>query len=282
MLSVLPQPAPYDLLHIYYLQGRVNESAMTSPPGFIGNWEEEGESFLFFHQEAETWIARLLAEQDHLELVDQFQMTYEQWQGAEILPYQVGGLQIIPAWYTVIGPSIGQYLRLDPGVVFGTGTHPTSRHCLEALHRVFEDHAISRVLDVGTGTGLLALASAALGARQVVAVDLNHLAVKTARCNVMHNKLDERILVVRGNAKNFMDLSCDLMVSNIHYEVMRQLVETPGFHQPKHFILSGLLRSQAKEIISRLKKRSAHIVDQWEQDTVWFTIYGYTGDIRAQ
>ena len=174
---------------------------------------------------------------------------------------------------------MGQYLRLDPGVVFGTGTHPTTRHCLEALQKVFKDHAVARVLDVGTGTGLLALASAVLGARQVVAVDLNHLAVKTARSNVMHNQLDGRILVVRGNAKNFMDLSCDLMVSNIHYAVMRQLVESPGFQQPKRFILSGLLRSQAKEIASCLKKQSAVIVDQWEQDAAWFTIYGHTGNI---
>lgn len=274
MISYLPQPAPYDLLHIYYFKGRVDESDMTSPPGFIGNWEEEGESFLFFHQEADAWIARLLAKQDHLVLVDQFQMTYEQWQGAEILPYQVGGLQIIPAWYTVIGPSPDQYLRLDPGVVFGTGTHPTTRHCLEALHRVFEDHAVTRVLDVGTGTGLLALASAALGAQQVVAVDLNHLAVKTARDNVIHNRMGERILVVRGNAKNFMDLSCDLMVSNIHYDIMGQLIDASGFQRQKHFILSGLLRQQAEKIKSRLHRRGARILDQWDHDHVWFTFYG--------
>ena len=279
MISVLPQPAPYDLLHIYYLKGRVDESALTAPAGFIGNWEEEGESFLFFHQAADEWIDRLLAAQDQLELMDRFQMTYEEWQGGEIQPYAVGGLQIIPAWYTVMGPATGRYLRLDPGVVFGTGTHPTTRHCLEALHRVFEAHAITRVTDVGTGTGLLALASVALGARQVVAVDLNHLAVQTARRNVLCNEMADRILVVRGNAKNFMDLSCDLMVSNIHYAVMRQLVESPGFQQPKRFILSGLLRSQAKEIASCLKKQSAVIVDQWEQDAAWFTIYGHTGNI---
>jgi len=279
MLSYLPQPAPYGLLHIYYLKGRVRQSAMTIPSGFIGNWEEEGESFLFFHKPADAWISRLLAEQDQLEYMDRFQMTYEEWQGAEILPFQVGRLQVIPSWYTVIGPSVGKYLRLDPGVVFGTGTHPTTRHCLEALQRAFEEHVINRVLDLGTGTGLLALASAALGARQVVAVDLNHLAVQTARRNVQYNEMAERILVVRGNAKNFMDLSCDLMVSNIHNEVMRQLIESPGFQHPKHFILSGLLRSQAKEIVSCLKRRSAVIVDQWEQDTVWHTIYGHTGNV---
>lgn len=279
MLSYLPRPTPYGLLHIYYLKGRVKESAMTIPSGFIGNWEEEGESFLFFHKPADAWISRLLADQDQLELVDRFQMTYEEWQGAEILPFQVGRLQVIPSWYTVMGPSAGKYLRLDPGVVFGTGTHPTTRHCLEALQRVFEEHAINRVLDLGTGTGLLALASAALGARRVVAVDLNHLAVQTARRNVRYNEMAERILVVRGNAKNFIDLSCDLMVSNIHHEVMRQLVESPGFQHPKYFILSGLLRSQAKEIVSCLKRRSAVIVDQWEQDTVWHTIYGHTGNV---
>jgi ribosomal protein L11 methyltransferase len=137
-------------------------------------------------------------------------------------------------------------------------------------------HVVHRVVDLGTGTGLLALAAACLGARQVVAVDLNLLAVQTAWRNVQLNRMQDRILVAQGNAKNFMDLAGDLMVSNIHYEIMRQLVDTPGFLAHKQYVLSGLMRSQAKEIELSLLRCST-ILQKWERDGIWFTYWGRNG-----
>jgi ribosomal protein L11 methyltransferase len=82
------------------------------------------------------------------------------------------------------------------------------------------------------------------------------------------------VLVVRGDANNFMDLPCDLMVSNIHYEIMRELVAAPGFRTQKQFVLSGLLRSQAREIEYRLLQGSARILRKWDRDGIWHTFYG--------
>ena len=80
-------------------------------------------------------------------------------------------------------------ILLDPGLVFGTGTHPTTRDCLDALELAAGSKKFNTVLDLGTGTGLLALAAAKLGSKGVVAADLNLLAAKTAERNVKLNHL---------------------------------------------------------------------------------------------
>jgi len=73
---------------------------------------------------------------------------------------------------------------------------------------------------------------------------------------------------------DFMDISSDLMVSNIHYAVMRELVAARGFSRQKRFVLSGLLRSQAREIEHQLRGHPVEIIEKWERDGTWFTYYG--------
>jgi len=201
-------------------------------------------------------------------------MTYEDWQGGTLTPIRIGDLHVMPAWHPAAERSDAERILLDPGVVFGAGTHPTTRDCLAALSSAFQMHPVHEVMDLGTGTGLLALAAGRLGARRCIAVDLNRLAVETAWRNVRRNGMSSRILVVQGDAKNFMDLSCDLMVSNIHYDVMRHIVSAPGFRAMKQFILSGLLRSQAREIENRLLRMGAKILQKWARDGIWYTYHG--------
>jgi ribosomal protein L11 methyltransferase len=271
--SSLFQP-PYQDLYIYYLKGRVARDRIMADESLIGNWEEEEDSFLFFKCPSEAPVQGLLERQPHLTLVDRYEMTYDQWQGGQPAPYRVGNLYVVPPWHAAADTAGRDTIVLDPGVVFGTGGHPTTRDCLEALQLAFEDRIVERVLDLGTGTGLLALAAARLGASRIVAVDLNALAAETAMRNVRANHAADRILVVRADAKNFIDLPCDLMVSNIHYEIMRYLVTAPGFRTQKQFILSGLLRSQAREIEYQLMKGPARILQKWNRDGIWYTFYG--------
>jgi ribosomal protein L11 methyltransferase len=268
-----PQQPPYENLYIYYLKGCVAEDPDLDGENFIGNWEEEGDSFLFFRQAADVLVAQVLARQS-LTLSDRFEMTYDQWQGGALAPIQAGALQVVPPWLAEVTPAVGHRILLDPGVVFGSGTHPTTRDCLSAVQMAFRHHSVHRALDLGTGTGLLALAIARLGDCQVVAVDLNRLAVETAMQNVRRNHMAEQILVVQADANNFMDLPCDLVVSNIHYEVMRRIIAVPGFQKHKQFVLSGLLRSQARKIEQRLLQQSAKILRKWEREGTWYTFYG--------
>ncbi len=89
-------------------------------------------------------------------------------------------------------------------MVFGTGTHATTRDCLEALELAFNSHHIESVLDLGTGTGLLALAAARLGCKYILAVDINLLAARTTQRNIRLNQLDDKILAVQGRAEDFV------------------------------------------------------------------------------
>lgn len=269
------QPPPADLF-IYYLNGVLREERSRLGPHFIGNWVEDGDSFLFFSRPEDVLVEALIADTDALKLQDRFQMTYEQWQGSHIEPYAVGRLHVQPPWQKQAVPDDDTRIVLNPGVVFGTGTHPTTHDCLAALQLAMNHLPVDTVLDLGTGTGLLALAAARLGAHRVLALDLNFLAAETALANVRLNRLSESVLVIQGNAKNFMDLACDLMVSNIHYEVMRQMLQAWDFGVCRQFILSGLLRSQAREIEALLLKRSARILRKWDQDGVWHTFWGQT------
>lgn len=274
MKNSFPVRPPYKDLYIYYFKGRVPHDAISGEASFIGNWEENEDSFLFFTQASDRQVQRVLAQHPHLVLSDQFQMTYEQWQGEVLSPIQIGDLRVVPAWHAHGDDLKKGSILLDPGVVFGAGTHPTTRDCLTAIQAAFSEHAIGDVVDLGTGTGLLALAAVRCGARRCVALDFNWLAVVTAMRNARLNKMTERIVVVQGDAKNFMDLSCDLMVSNIHYDVMRHIVAAPGFGSTTQFVLSGLLRSQARDIENQLLQRGAKIIQKWERDGIWYTFHG--------
>jgi ribosomal protein L11 methyltransferase len=138
----------------------------------------------------------------------------------------------------------------------------------------FEDRAIRTAMDLGTGTGLLALAAARMGCPKILATDLTLLAARTAGRNVKLNGLHDRILVAQGDAEKFMDFTSDLVVSNIHYDVMKNLIRAKGFLKKKRFILSGLMRSEAARIESTLADLPVKIIRRWDQDGIWHTFYG--------
>ena len=132
----------------------------------------------------------------------------------------------------------------------------------------------AKVLDLGTGTGVLAIAAVQLGAKIAIGVDLNLLAVQTASRNIGLNRFQNRMLAVQGSALELICFDTDLVVANIHYEVMKDLLKTDGFLQKRWFILSGLLRSQAKAIQAQLAMLPATIVKQWNQGGIWYTFLG--------
>jgi ribosomal protein L11 methyltransferase len=119
---------------------------------------------------------------------------------------------------------------------------------------------------------VLALASALLGAEQVLAVDLNPLCVKTAKNNVQLNHLESVIEVKEGRAEEFAEIPADLMLANIHWDVLKSLLEKEGFRRTQWIVLSGLMRSHARDLESDLARYGLRIVKAWEDEATWYTM----------
>ena len=264
---------PYRGLHIYLLKGLVMEKDEDDlGDAFVGNWVEDGSSFLFFGRSADKEVGQLLKTRPALELSETHHFTYEQWQGGGLKPFRVADFIIIPPWERKVDGEEGIRIALDPGVVFGNGLHPTTRDCLKALAYTRKQGPFRRVLDLGTGTGVLALAAGLLGAESVLAVDINPLCVKTAIKNVALNGLREIVQVVDGRAEDFVDEPADLAVANIHHEVIQGLLDSGGFRYTERFIVSGLMRSQFRDVKTQLEKCNFQILREWDHDMTWFTL----------
>jgi ribosomal protein L11 methyltransferase len=267
---------PYRDLYIYYLDGRLSSAHKTFGSEFIGNWEEDNFSFLFFKRPSGKTIEEILSAQPGLTLIDDYQMSYEEWQGEMPFPIKIGHFVITTPWELKDNAPRDIEIILDPGVVFGTGTHPTTQDCIEALELAFLNEKIESAVDLGTGTGILAIAAAYLGAKKILAADINYLAVNTARKNFLLNRMQDRILPVQGLAQDFIELPADLLIANIHYDIMKILIRSDGFLNKKCFVLSGLLKSEAKEIGFQLSKLPVKIMQKWECNGIWHTFFGKT------
>ena len=154
-------------------------------------------------------------------------------------------LWIVPSWHETPDPAAVN-LILDPGMAFGTGSHPTTRLCLEWLERNVSSGCT--VLDYGCGSGILAIAAARLGAGRVAGVDIDPLAVDAARANA------ERNGVVALFADSAMPVAgeYDVVVANILSNPLRVLAPAICAHVRSGgcLALSGILREQAEEIIA--------------------------------
>ena len=264
---------PYEDLFIYHLKGAVNEQEeLALGEHFQGNWVEGDASFLFFSVPSLENVLSLIEQRSDMELIEDYHFTYEQWQGSTLKPLLIAHFLIHPPWEEVDTDDNKTGIILDPGMVFGTGLHPTTQDCLKAIVHLREKSALGRVLDLGTGTGILALAAALLGAEKVMAVDLNPLSVKTAQRNVRLNGLGGSIEVVKGLAEDFVDEKADLVVANLHHTVIVKLLNRPGFLEKSWYVISGLLRSQVREIRYQLSERGLHVTREWEQEGTWYTL----------
>jgi ribosomal protein L11 methyltransferase len=139
----------------------------------------------------------------------------ESWK-ADFVPIRIGGFLVRPTWSTATAGD-GVELVLDPGMAFGTGLHPTTQQCLEALSTLSLEG--KSLLDVGTGSGILAIAAAKRGASPVVAVDTDALAVDAARDNAMRNGV--AIPVGEGSAADVPG-RFDIVVANIVSPVLQR------------------------------------------------------------
>ena len=269
---------PYRQLYIYNFD-RIPEipAHLASHPAYLGTWEEEGTAFLFFSAQVDGQIRDLEKANPQAGSAVPYRMSCEEWHGSRIEPYWVENLCIAPPWERPEPGELGEgdlEVLLDPGVVFGTGRHQTTEDCLTLIHRLCRKEAIDRVVDIGTGTGLLSLGAAALGCAQVLACDFNLLAVQTTQKNIRLNRLEHQVLAFQARGEELLSIPCDLMVANIHYDVMQHIIAHPAFLEKPWFILSGLLNSEAAKVMEFLRNLPVQIVERRCPDGVWNTLMG--------
>jgi ribosomal protein L11 methyltransferase len=269
---------PPDKLYVYEIVGRVYPPAELTGPEFLGCWREGDYSYLFFSQpRAEAVRGWLAANGEEARYSSENIMDYADWEAGQALKAtSVAGFHLCPLWESP-RPAPGEtLLRLEPGLAFGSGYHPTTRRCLELLRQVYDLAGAppQRVLDLGTGTGVLALAAVALGARQVVAVEYNELAVRTAAKNIRQNQLSRRIHLIQGDARDFAYVPADLALANIHLDVLLDLLQIPEFLNKQWYIFSGILGAQMAVFADRLKATPLKVLAAVDEN-MWFAVLAH-------
>jgi ribosomal protein L11 methyltransferase len=271
---------PYQNLYIYEISGAISDSRNFFKEDFIGCWNEGEVSFLFFSQPHDEEVESLI-EKKAYPLLSKNILDYTAWQaGEELRPFQVGNLIISPPWEDGRVEEGQVLVHLDPCVVFGTGYHPTTRTCLQAIWDIYQKEKPKKVLDLGTGSGILALGAAKWGAEKVLAIDCNELAVETALRNVLSNGESQRIEVRMGKAEDFVNEETDLVCANIHLQVIESLLKKKVFLKKRWFIFSGIFERDAEEIERRLEQRPVKIVQRL-QEKIWLTLVGLNEDCRT-
>lgn len=188
-------------------------------------------------------------------------------------PLKIGQHFLIkPTWEQVKPEAEDVVLELDPGMAFGTGTHPTTTLCLKTLEGMIKPE--QKVFDLGTGSGILAIAAAKLGA-VVDAVDLDAVAVKVAQENVALNNVADRVRVLRGDLGTVLEGQADVVIANIIADVilallpdLRRILSRNG-----EFLASGIIEKRADEVEGALKEVGFQIIERVE-DSGWILLRG--------
>lgn len=259
--------SPDALLYIYEIRGELREDLFAAPSSYVGRWNEDEFSYLFFIAPEDDYVNSLISAGRGV-LSSRHEMRYRDWQtGVPAGGLAVGGLAFVSADHPT--PPASSIL-LDPSVVFGDGSHPTTVSCLRFMEEIVRTHSTESMLDLGTGSGILALAAAALGVQRILAVDRNHLATLTAKENVRMNFPSSRIEVVEGEARLFIDRPFDLVTANLPFTVLRDLIPLRGVPLQKIWVVSGIDSRQGEVLIELFSDQGFELLDH-RADPPWVT-----------
>ena len=205
------------------------------------------------------------------------ELTEDDWANAWKKHYHVLriGQRIVvkPPWQEHKRQPNDIVIELDPGMAFGTGLHPTTQMCLQALEEHLKPGA--RVLDLGTGSGILAIAAAKLGAGSVLALDNDPLAVRAAQANVQSNGVQNLVAVEHGSLDKATE-DFELVLINI---LARVIIELTGqglvdrVRPTGLMIAAGIIEEQEAEVTAALREHGLEIVER-RQEKDWVTLVG--------
>lgn len=178
---------------------------------------------------------------------------------------------IKPSWEDYEEKEGDIVIQLDPGMAFGTGSHETTMMCTRALNRYTKED--STVFDVGCGSGILAIAAAKLGAKEVIAIDLDETCVKVSEENVVDNHVKDIVQVRHGNLLDVVSGKADIIVANIIAEIIVDMVSTLKDYLVSEgiFICSGIIAEKLDMVKNALNNEGFNILNV-EENNGWACI----------
>lgn len=178
-------------------------------------------------------------------------------------PVQVGEhLVVCPSWEAYDRQPDDVVLTLNPGMAFGTGTHDTTRLCMELLEKYITPQ--DTVLDVGCGSGILAITAALLGANKIIGCDIDEVAVKVAGENAALNGVQDRISFHQGDLTSQVEGSFQIICANIVADVIIRLSEDAGRYLAKDgiFITSGIIDTREQDVLNALEQNGFQVIER--------------------
>ncbi|MDD6447440.1 MAG: 50S ribosomal protein L11 methyltransferase, partial [Ruminococcus sp.] len=168
-------------------------------------------------------------------------------------PIEVGEKILIrPTWRDKYDPKGRVVLNLDPGLAFGTGTHETTRLCLQAVEKYTTPD--TEMLDVGCGSGILSVAALLLGAKSAVGVDIDEMAVKTAKENAVLNGVEDRFTVLAGNLTDKVEGKYNVVAANIVADAIIMLSKDIKnyMYDDSVYIMSGIIDTRVDDVLNAI------------------------------
>jgi ribosomal protein L11 methyltransferase len=220
---------------------------------------------LDIHSGSLSYTLRTVEEQDWVRLTQ-----------SQFDPIHIGkNIWVVPSWHTAPDVPNGLVLELDPGLAFGTGSHPTTRLCMEWL----EAHPPQNqsVLDYGCGSGILAMVAKKLGAKNVIGVDIDPQAIESARYNSERNQCEIDYYLPGDFTHKLPGQQYNIVVANILASPLKLMAPMlSGLIAPDGaLVLSGILARQADEVIAAYAPFIKLTV--WNEREGWVALYGNLG-----
>lgn len=181
---------------------------------------------------------------------------------------------IVPSWETYQKEDANEMcIELDPGMAFGTGDHPTTSMCLKAIEKFVKPE--DSVIDVGTGSGILSIASHLLGVKRIKALDVDEMAIKVAKENFEKNHCGAAIEAVPGNLLTEETEKFDVVIANILAHIIEEMIEDAynTLNKEGYFITSGIIVEKHEAILNQMK-RIGFKINSINHDNGWVCIVG--------
>lgn len=220
--------------------------------------------------EAVSFIEERLKEQDIEYSIQIDDCATEDWVNnwkQYFHPMPIGEkLLIRPTWEDEYDAGGRKVLHIEPGLAFGTGSHPTTKLCLETLEKYIDEN--STVLDIGCGSGILSIASLLLGAKSAFGVDIDSLAVKTAQANALENGFDKsKFKAVQGNLSDKVSGKYNVVVANIVADIIMEFNKEVGKYLENDgvYITGGIIESREDEVLLSFAQNGFEVKERFEE-----------------